>query len=222
MEEGGALISPGSDEESDNDRDGGADDGGRGDEDRSDNTAGSEQKGDDEMAYITSVWRDVATKYEISNKVVGSGGFGEVRDCYDKKTTQVYVVKTIFHSSRTGRVRRPASAILPCMMRRFETELDRLPKAKHNNSLKQLHYFIYETSILQCRLFFVLLEALRDQSSSSRLCCATRQYDAQVLWRARPLNISMLPHALDEVVMPGSYRLQINSGTDEGVLLLIS
>ena len=49
----------------------------------------------DELAYITGVWRDVATKYEISDKVVGSGGFGEVRDCYDKKTRQIYVVKTI-------------------------------------------------------------------------------------------------------------------------------
>jgi len=49
----------------------------------------------DELAYITGVWRDVATKYEISDKVVGSGGFGEVRDCHDKKTRQIYVVKTI-------------------------------------------------------------------------------------------------------------------------------
>ncbi|KAL7533666.1 hypothetical protein ACHAXR_006565, partial [Thalassiosira sp. AJA248-18] len=59
-----------------------------------------EKKGDDEMAYITGVWRDVGSKYEISDKVVGSGGFGEVRDCYDKKTRQIYVVKTILKPSQ--------------------------------------------------------------------------------------------------------------------------
>lgn len=54
------------------------------------------KRGSDELAYITGVWRDVGSKYEISDTVVGSGGFGEVRDCYDKKTGQIYVVKTIF------------------------------------------------------------------------------------------------------------------------------
>lgn len=51
---------------------------------------------DDDNAYITGVWRDVASKYEISDTVLGSGGFGEVKDCYDKSTGKLYVVKTIF------------------------------------------------------------------------------------------------------------------------------
>lgn len=51
---------------------------------------------DDDNAYITGVWRDVYSKYEISDNVLGSGGFGEVKDCYDKNTGKVYVVKTIF------------------------------------------------------------------------------------------------------------------------------
>lgn len=51
---------------------------------------------DDDNAYITGVWRDVASKYEISDTVLGSGGFGEVKDCYDKNTGKLYVVKTIF------------------------------------------------------------------------------------------------------------------------------
>jgi calcium-dependent protein kinase len=52
-------------------------------------------KTDEQNAYITGVFRDVATKYEVSNVVVGSGGFGEVRECNDKKTGQTHVVKTI-------------------------------------------------------------------------------------------------------------------------------
>mmetsp|Transcript_10275 Transcript_10275/g.22234 ORF Transcript_10275/g.22234 Transcript_10275/m.22234 type:complete len:1459 (+) Transcript_10275:437-4813(+) len=63
-------------------------------------TSPGKSKGDDEMAYITGVWRDVGSKYKISDKVVGSGGFGEVRDCYDKNTGQIYVVKTIFKPSQ--------------------------------------------------------------------------------------------------------------------------
>ena len=55
-----------------------------------------DNKGNDEEAYITGVHRDVASKYEVSDTVVGSGGFGEVRECTDKKTGQVHVVKTIF------------------------------------------------------------------------------------------------------------------------------
>ncbi|KAL7453258.1 hypothetical protein ACHAWC_004923 [Mediolabrus comicus] len=51
---------------------------------------------DDDNAYITGVWRDVYSKYEISDNVLGSGGFGEVKDCYDKNTGKVYVVKSIF------------------------------------------------------------------------------------------------------------------------------
>lgn len=51
---------------------------------------------DDDNAYITGVWRDIASKYEISDTVLGSGGFGEVKDCYDKNTRKLYVVKTIF------------------------------------------------------------------------------------------------------------------------------
>merc|ERR1712085_165979 len=38
-----------------------------------------ENKGNNEVAYITGVWRDVESKYRISDKIVGSGGFGEVR-----------------------------------------------------------------------------------------------------------------------------------------------
>ncbi len=51
---------------------------------------------DDDNAYITGVWRDIASKYEVSDTVLGSGGFGEVKDCYDKSTGKLYVVKTIF------------------------------------------------------------------------------------------------------------------------------
>ena len=50
---------------------------------------------DDDLAYITGVYRDVSSKYEISDKIVGSGGFGEVRDCVDTSTGALYVVKTI-------------------------------------------------------------------------------------------------------------------------------
>jgi calcium-dependent protein kinase len=54
-----------------------------------------EKKADEQSAYITGVFRDVATKYEVSDIVVGSGGFGEVRECTDKKSGQTHVVKTI-------------------------------------------------------------------------------------------------------------------------------
>jgi len=50
---------------------------------------------DEEKAYITGVMRDVESKYDISSTIVGSGGFGEVRECTDRKTGQVHVVKTI-------------------------------------------------------------------------------------------------------------------------------
>ena len=50
---------------------------------------------DDENAYITGVWRDVSSKYEISDTILGTGGFGEVKDCNDKNTGKLYVVKTI-------------------------------------------------------------------------------------------------------------------------------
>jgi len=56
----------------------------------------SETSLDDDKAYITGVWRDVASKYEISDTVLGEGGFGKVKDCYDKGTGKLYVVKTIF------------------------------------------------------------------------------------------------------------------------------
>ena len=65
-----------------------------------DTSPSEEKKGDDEMAYITGVWRDVGSKYEITDKVVGSGGFGEVRECYDKKNKQINVVKTISKPER--------------------------------------------------------------------------------------------------------------------------
>jgi calcium-dependent protein kinase len=55
----------------------------------------TEENGEDETAFVTGVFRDVASKYEISDTVVGSGGFGEVRECYDKKTRKTYVVKSI-------------------------------------------------------------------------------------------------------------------------------
>ena len=61
-----------------------------------DRSVSSETSLDDENAYITGVWRDVSSKYEISDTVLGSGGFGEVKDCYDMSTGKVYVVKTIF------------------------------------------------------------------------------------------------------------------------------
>lgn len=48
-----------------------------------------------DVAFITGVFRDVASKYEISDTIVGSGGFGDVRECYDKKTRKIYVVKSI-------------------------------------------------------------------------------------------------------------------------------
>lgn len=47
------------------------------------------------MAFVTGIFRDVTSKYEISGRIVGSGGFGEVRECYDKKTRKIYVVKSI-------------------------------------------------------------------------------------------------------------------------------
>ena len=55
----------------------------------------TEKNGEDEIAFVTGVFRDVASKYEIIDTVVGSGGFGEVRECYDKKTRKTYVVKSI-------------------------------------------------------------------------------------------------------------------------------
>ena len=60
-----------------------------------------EKNGGDEIAFVTGVFRDVASKYEISDTVVGSGGFGEVRECYDKKTRKTYVVKSILKPEET-------------------------------------------------------------------------------------------------------------------------
>jgi hypothetical protein len=60
-----------------------------------DRSVSSEASLDNDNAYITGVWRDVSSKYEISDTVLGSGGFGEVKDCYDKSTGKLYVVKTI-------------------------------------------------------------------------------------------------------------------------------
>jgi tRNA A-37 threonylcarbamoyl transferase component Bud32 len=57
---------------------------------------------DEEAAFITGVFRDVASKYEISDNIVGSGGFGEVRECYNKKTKKIYVVKSILKPERTN------------------------------------------------------------------------------------------------------------------------
>jgi calcium-dependent protein kinase len=60
------------------------------------NYSETEEKNPDEQnAFITGVFRDVSSKYDVSNVVVGSGGFGEVRECNDKKTGKTYVVKTI-------------------------------------------------------------------------------------------------------------------------------
>ncbi|KAL3789575.1 hypothetical protein ACHAWO_009138 [Cyclotella atomus] len=58
-------------------------------------TQDEEKKADEQSAYITGVFRDVATKYEVSDVVVGCGGFGEVRECTDKKSGHTHVVKTI-------------------------------------------------------------------------------------------------------------------------------
>eukprot|EP00804_Cyclotella_cryptica_P028285 CCRYP_013159-RA/>CCRYP_013159-RA protein AED:0.45 eAED:0.47 QI:0/0/0/1/1/1/3/0/632 len=59
------------------------------------NSQTEEKNPDEQNAYITGVFRDVASKYDVSDVVVGSGGFGEVRECNDKKTGKTYVVKTI-------------------------------------------------------------------------------------------------------------------------------
>ncbi len=61
----------------------------------------TEKNGEDEIAFVTGVFRDIASKYEISDTVVGSGGFGEVRECYDKKTRKTYVVKSILKPETT-------------------------------------------------------------------------------------------------------------------------
>ena len=58
-------------------------------------TQREEKKSNEQSAYITGVFRDVATKYAVSDVVVGSGGFGEVRECTDKKKGLIHVVKTI-------------------------------------------------------------------------------------------------------------------------------
>ncbi|KAL3779071.1 hypothetical protein HJC23_003389 [Cyclotella cryptica] len=50
------------------------------------NSQTEEKNPDEQNAYITGVFRDVASKYDVSDVVVGSGGFGEVRECNDKKT----------------------------------------------------------------------------------------------------------------------------------------
>jgi len=65
----------------------------------------SETSLDNDNAYITGVWRDVSSKYEISDIILGSGGFGEVKDCYDKSTGKVYVVKTILKPVPTDTVK---------------------------------------------------------------------------------------------------------------------
>ena len=57
---------------------------------------------EEEAAFITGVFRDVASKYEISDTIVGSGGFGEVRECHNKKTREKYVVKSILKPERTN------------------------------------------------------------------------------------------------------------------------
>jgi tRNA A-37 threonylcarbamoyl transferase component Bud32 len=62
----------------------------------------NEKNGEDEIAFITGFFRDVASKYEISDMVVGSGGFGEVRECYDKKTRKIYVVKSILKPEKNN------------------------------------------------------------------------------------------------------------------------
>lgn len=53
------------------------------------------QSTENDMTFVTGIFRDVTSKYEISGRIVGSGGFGEVRECYDKKTRKIYVVKSI-------------------------------------------------------------------------------------------------------------------------------
>ncbi|KAL3815792.1 hypothetical protein ACHAXA_001686 [Cyclostephanos tholiformis] len=57
---------------------------------------------EEEKAFITGVFRDVSSKYEISDTIVGSGGFGEVRECYNKTTGKIYVVKSILKPDRTN------------------------------------------------------------------------------------------------------------------------
>jgi calcium-dependent protein kinase len=53
------------------------------------------EKTESDRAFVTGIFRNVTSKYEISGRIVGSGGFGEVRECYDKKTRKIYVVKSI-------------------------------------------------------------------------------------------------------------------------------
>jgi len=63
------------------------------------------EKTESGMAFITGVFRDVTSKYEISGRIVGSGGFGEVRECYDKKTRKIYVVKSILKPDKSESTR---------------------------------------------------------------------------------------------------------------------
>lgn len=61
----------------------------------SNSTQSEEKEANEQSAYITGVFRCLDTKYEVSDIVIGTGGFGEVRECYDKKYGRKYVVKTI-------------------------------------------------------------------------------------------------------------------------------
>lgn len=55
---------------------------------------------DYEKAYITGVLRDVNSKYDILVPIIGSGGFGQVRDCINRATGQVYAIKSILKPAR--------------------------------------------------------------------------------------------------------------------------
>ena len=98
---------------------------------------------DDDLAYITGVYRDVSSKYEISDKIVGSGGFGEVRDCVDTNTGVLYVVKTILkpHPSDTTKINLIRNEILL------------LHEAHHPNIVTVSTQFLLFRSITSCDFF---------------------------------------------------------------------
>ena len=91
----------------------------------------TEKNGEDEIAFVTGVFRDIASKYEISDTVVGSGGFGEVRECYDKKTRKTYVVKSILKPETTDTTK----------VNLIRNEILLLHEAHHPNIVKLLKTF---------------------------------------------------------------------------------
>ena len=98
---------------------------------------------DDDLAYITGVYRDVSSKYEISDTIVGSGGFGEVRDCVDTNTGALYVVKTILKPDPSDTTK----------INLIRNEILLLHEAHHPNIVTVSTQFLLFRSISSCDFF---------------------------------------------------------------------